>query len=409
MSWGLFGTESAARINWDRMRRERKERALKAIRDAKLGAFLAMYEENIRYITGVRGQPWTRDKPGLRYALLTSDGFAILYEQGDIWKHSHRNAPWLDKVKYSYGVWIKGASGPATQEQAEKFANDIKKEMKEHGVADMPLGTDFIDFNMLRAFEKVGIEVVDGLGVIHEARAVKTQDEIEAERMVAILADAIHYEATKVLRPGVSENGVMAHLYKVAYSIPNVDHVETIIVSSGPHSWPNYRNFTDRIIEYGDLVVIDVVIAWNGYHSCHYRTYSIGRQPTKEQKDVYYMALDWLNSAIKAVRPGVTTRDIAEKFPSAMEVWGYREEEEAAANLWGHGLGLSHYDLPLVSRITSLKYPYPIKENMVFALETQHGKEFEWGVRIERMLRVTSSGVEMLDKFPVDEIITVPL
>jgi Xaa-Pro dipeptidase len=408
MSWGIFGTEAAERINWGRLRQERKERALKHIKNAGLGAFAALYEENIRYISGTRAAPWVRNKPGLRYALLLNDGTVIVYEQGDNWKHTKRLCPWIDKVKYSYAIWIKGASGAASLEQAVKFLNDIKMEMKEHGVGDLPLGIDFIDFNILKAAQKVGIELVDGLGVIHEARAVKTQDEIEAEKVAAAIADAIHYEATKILRPGITENKVMAHLYEYAYSIPNVDHIETIIVSSGPHSWPNYRNFTDRIIEYGDLVLIDVVIAWNGYHTCHYRTYCIGKQPTQEQKDYYRAALDWLNSAIKAVRPGATTKDIAEKFPEASKVWGYREEEEAAANLWGHGLGLSHYDLPLVSRITSIKYPYPIKENMVFALETQHGKEFQWGVRIERMLRVTETGYETLDKFPADEIIVVP-
>jgi Xaa-Pro dipeptidase len=408
MSWGIFGTEAAERINWSRLRQERKERALKHIKNAGLGAFVALYEENIRYISGTRAAPWVRNKPGLRYALLLNDGTVIVYEQGDNWKHTKRLCPWIDKVKYSYAIWIKGASGAASLEQAVKFLNDIKMEMKEHGVGDLPLGIDFIDFNILKAAQKVGIELVDGLGVIHEARAVKTQDEIEAEKVAAAIADAIHYEATKILRPGITENKVMAHLYEYAYSIPNVDHIETIIVSSGPHSWPNYRNFTDRIIEYGDLVLIDVVIAWNGYHTCHYRTYCIGKQPTQEQKDYYQAALDWLNSAMKAVKPGTTTKDIAEKFPEASKVWGYREEEEAAANLWGHGLGLSHYDLPLVSRITSIKYPYPIKENMVFALETQHGKEFQWGVRIERMLRVTETGYETLDKFPADEIIVVP-
>jgi Xaa-Pro aminopeptidase len=45
---------------------------------------------------------------------------------------------------------------------------------------------------------------------------------------------------------------------------------------------------------------------------------------------------------------------------------------------------------------------------MVFALETQHGKDFQWSVRIERMIRVTDTGYETLDKFPVDEIIVVP-
>lgn len=409
MSFGIVGTESEERINWERLRKIRQERLLNNIKQAGYGAFLAFYEENIRYMTGTRGPPWTRSKPGLRYGLMTADGDVVLYEQGDNRYHAMRNNPWIkrENIKYSYAIWIKGASGEASRHQALKFATDLKRQLKEHGVADLPLATDFIDFNMLYAFKEVGIEVVDGLGAIHEARVTKSRDELEAIRMAAHIADNIHYEATKILRPGISENEVMAHLINYAYSVRGVDHVETIIVSSGPNSWPNNRSFTDRIIGYGDLVLIDVVIAWNGYHTCVYRTYSIGRQPTQEQKDYYKLSLDWLYSAIKTVRPGVTTKDIAEKWPSASEVWGYQEEEEAAANLWGHGLGLSHYDLPLVSRINSLDYPYPIKEGMAFALETQHGKMFKWGVRIEEMLIVDETGSEVITKYPVEEIIVV--
>lgn len=409
MSWGIVGTESEERINWDRLRKYRQDRALQAVRKNGYGAFLALYEENIRYATATRGPPWTRDKPGLRYGVMMSDGDVLLYEQGDNRFHAVRNNPWIKKenVKYSYGVWIKGASGAASRHQALKFANDIKSEMQKHAVADQPLATDFIDFNLVWAFNEAGIRLVDGSAAVHDARAIKNRDEVEAEKVAALIADNIHYEATKILRPGISENEVMAHLFDYAYSVRGVDYVETIIVSSGPNTWPNNRTFTDRIIGYGDLVFIDVVIAWNGYHTCYYRTYSIGKQPSTEQKDYYKLAFDWLYAAINIVKPGITTKDIAEKFPTAKEIWGYREEEEAAANLWGHGQGLSHYDLPLVSRINSIEYPYPIKEGMVFALETQHGKMFEWGVRIEEMLVVTENGHEVITKFPVDEITTI--
>ncbi|MGI0079162.1 MAG: M24 family metallopeptidase [Nitrososphaerales archaeon] len=409
MSFGIVGTDSEERINWERVRKYRQERALRSIKDAGFGAFLSMYEENIRYTTSSRGPPWTRDKPGLRYGVMMNDGDVLLYEQGDNKYHAVRNNPWIRKenVRYSYGTWIKGASGSGTKHQALKFANDIKNEMKQHGVADLPLATDFVDFNMISAFSEVGVKLVDGTSAIHEARAVKNRDEIEAEKTAAVIADAIHYEATKILRPGISENEIMAHLIDYAYSHRGVDFVETIIVSSGPNTWPNNRNFTDRMIDFGDLVFIDVVIAWNGYHTCYYRTYSIGRQPTSEQNDYYKLALDWLYDSINVVKPGITTKDIAEKFPTAKEIWGYKEEEEAAANLWGHGQGLSHYDLPLVSRINSIEYPFPIKEGMVFALETQHGKMFDWGVRIEEMLVVTPTGHEVITKFPVEEITTV--
>ena len=88
------------------------------------------------------------------------------------------------------------------------------------------------------------------------------------------------------------------------------------------------------------------------------------------------------------MKAGTTTREIASKWPSAKEAWGYAEEDQAAANLWGHGLGLAQYDPPVISRIWSLDHPIEIKAGMVFALETQHGKLFRWGVRIEEMLIV---------------------
>jgi Xaa-Pro dipeptidase len=319
-----------------------------------------------------------------------------------------RHCPWLRKENILYAYpWTKGAAGPANQYQAEKLLKSVKKFMKDHGAADQPLGVDFADINMLKVFKELNIEWTDGLMPMLEARAVKTKDEIEALRIAATLADNAHYEATRILRPGVRENEVVAHLMKYLVSIPGVEHIENIIVCSGPNAWPNWRTFTDRIIRYGDLVLIDIVLVWNGYFTCHYRTYCVGGQPTREQRDAYKQAYDWLYDAIRAIKPGITTREVAIKWPSAREIWGYEEEDKAAANLWGHGLGLSHYDLPVVSRIFSLDYPYPIMSNMVFALETQQGKMFEWGTRIEEEIAVTDTGYEILTKFPSEEITVV--
>jgi Xaa-Pro aminopeptidase len=173
---------------------------------------------------------------------------------------------------------------------------------------------------------------------------------------------------------------VTAHLMKYLYSFPGMEDVEDVIVSSGPNTWPNWRNFSDRIIQPGDIVFMDLAaLTWNGYKSCYYRTYCVGKEPSKEQKDTYATALEWLYDSIHAVKAGTTTREIAKKWPSAKEAWGYKEEDQAAANLWGHGLGLAQYDPPVISRIWSLDHPIEIKAGMTFALETQHGKRFRYG------------------------------
>jgi len=409
-SFGLVGTDWQQRINWDRMRAWRLNRAREAMRRHELGAMLCMYDENIRYLTSTLTPGWNRLKPGLRYAILVEGRDPILFEQGDIGIHVQRHSPWLPKenVRHSFS-WIKGAAGPASQMQVTKFTNALLDALEEAGVKDQPLGVDFIDINMIRAFERAGITWTDGMTPMMEARAIKNEDEQEALRIVGAIGDALHYEFTRFLKPGLTENQVTAFGMKYLYDIPGMEDVEDIIVSSGPNAWPNWRNFSDRIIRPGELVIIDLAaLTWNGFKSCYYRTYCVGGKPTDEHKRYYDTALKWLYDAIEEVKPGATTRDIAARWPSAMEVWGYQDEDQAAANLWGHGLGLAQYDMPVISRIWSLDHPQEIQPGMVFALETQHGKVHEFGVRIEEMLIVHPDRTEIISTFPVGEITVVP-
>jgi Xaa-Pro aminopeptidase len=341
--------------------------------------------------------------------MLCGDGRPILFEQGDLGFQIERHSPWIPKknIRHSF-AWIKGAAGPAATQQVKKFTKAVKQAMKENGVAGQKLGCDFIDINMLNIFKEEKINWADGMTPMMDARAVKSPDEQECFRIVGAIGDATHWECMKFLRPGITENQVTAHLMQYLYNIPGMEDVEDVIVSSGPNTWPNWRNFSDRIIQPGDIVFMDLAaLTWNGYKSCYYRTYCVGKEPTKEQKDTYAIALKWLYDSIGAVKVGATTRDIAMKWPSAMKTWGYEDEDQAAANLWGHGLGLAQYDPPVISRIWSLDHPIDIQEGMTFALETQHGKKYRYGVRIEEMLIVHKKDIEIVSNFPVKQITVV--
>src|SRR5206468_2903001 len=339
---GMVGLDWQERVNWDRLRKHRLERARERMKAHGLGAMLLMYDENVRYVTSTLTPGWNRLKPGLRYALLCGDGAPVLFEQGDIGFQIQRHAPWIpeENIRWSY-AWIKGAAGPAAKQQVKKSTDATVKAMR-------------------------------------------------------------------YLQPGLTENQVTAHIMEYLYAIPGMEDVEDVIVSSGPNTWPNWRNFSDRIIKPGEIVFMDLAaLTWNGYKSCYYRTYCVGKKPTQEMKDYYATGLKWLYDSINTVRPGVTTRDIALKWPSAKEAWGYEEEDQAAANLWGHGLGVAQYDPPVISRIWSLDHPLEIQPGMVFALETQHGKRYEFGVRIEEMLIVHPDRTEIISNFPVEEITVV--
>ena len=68
-NFGIAGLDWQQRVNWDRMREYRIERARTMMKKHGLGAMLCMYDENVRYITGTLTPGWNRLKPGLRYAM----------------------------------------------------------------------------------------------------------------------------------------------------------------------------------------------------------------------------------------------------------------------------------------------------------------------------------------------------
>ena len=71
-NFGITGVDWQQRINWDRLRNYRIERARQKMKEHGIGAMLLMYDENVRYVTSTLTPGWNRLKPGLRYAMLLS-------------------------------------------------------------------------------------------------------------------------------------------------------------------------------------------------------------------------------------------------------------------------------------------------------------------------------------------------
>ena len=234
-NFGMAGLDWQQRVNWERLRNYRLERARERMKAHGLGAMLLMYDENVRYVTGTLTPGWNRLKPGLRYAMLCGDDKPVLFEQGDLGFQIERHSPWIPKenVRYSY-AWIKGAAGPASSQQVKKFTNAVKQEMKKSDVAGAKLGVDFIDINMLKVFADEKIDWTDGMTAMMEARAIKNVDEQECLRMVGAIGDGAHWEFMKFLKPGITENKLTAHIMEYLYTIPGMEDVEDVIVSSGP-------------------------------------------------------------------------------------------------------------------------------------------------------------------------------
>lgn len=415
-----YGTQAVdweERINMDRMRRYRMGRVKQQMERMKLGAILSINEWNMRYMTATWNPYWTTPASGLRYALfpVTKDS-PILYEQGEIGYHARQIAPWLHKVKVAItgAGWIGRVMGPAGHEQQlKKFCQQIYDDLKEAGVERETLAMDTWDPGLVAEFQRLGLRVSpDGAAAMLEARRIKNRDEIECLRTAATISDAMFGAVARAIRPGVKESELCGIAHKTAYDL-GARIYSGVFVTSGPFAWPNPRDESDRIVRAGDILYMDSYnTSYLGYKTCVYRTFSCGKA-SQEAKDDYKLALEWLYDAINMIRAGVSTREIAEKWPAGPEVWKdihVISEDQTAGSNWAHGIGLTLYEPPIVWREVSLNPPdIVLEENMTFAIETQHGRPGKHGVRIEEMIRVTKTGVEVMSKFPVQEILEVPL
>jgi len=181
------------------------------------------------------------------------------------------------------------------------------------------------------------------------------------------------------------------------------DDVESINAVSGERCNPHPHNFSDRMIRPGEQAFFDIMHSYNGYRTCYYRTFSVGRA-SQPQRDAYSRAREWIDAAIDAIKPGVSTDQVARLWPTAQQI-GLDDEKTAFGLQFGHGLGLALHERPIISRLTSLDAPMEIEQGMVFALETYcPATDGVSAARIEEEVVVTADGVEILTRFPAEEL-----
>ncbi|MBN9605157.1 MAG: aminopeptidase P family protein [Actinomycetales bacterium] len=420
---GTMAVDWEARVDLDRLRQERLARLREKLEASDLGALLAFDFGNIRYMTATHIGTWAMDK-FIRFALITRNSDPISWDFGSAARHHDLHNPWLHETTMEMDAdphaphegarrpraesgarpglsVLRGAFHPDAG-MAESLAAKIRRELDKFGVLGEPLGVDIVELPVLAALTAAGITVVDGQQVFMEARRVKTRDEITLLSTAASMVDAAYENLYEFLRPGVRENETVGLVSKTLYDLGS-EYVEGVNAISGERCSPHPHVYSDRIIRPGDPAFFDILHSFNGYRTCYYRTFAVG-SATRAQRDAYTRAREYMDRAIARVRPGATTADIVEVWPTAQE-FGFPDEEAAFALQYGHGVGLSIWEKPIFSRLVSFEHPEVLEEGMVFALETYWPAADGIGAaRIEEEVVVTAEGCEVITKFPAQEL-----
>jgi Xaa-Pro aminopeptidase len=229
--------------------------------------------------------------------------------------------------------------------------------------------------------------------VLAPLRMRKDSAEIAALLTAGQAIDRVHARMGEWLRVGRTEAQVGAD---VAAAIVAEGHTSAafVIVGSGPHGASPHHDVSDRVVQPGDVVVVDIGGPTpEGYFSDCTRTYSLGEPAEADVVTCYAVLQAAQDAAVAAVAPGTTAArvDAAARGPIAAAGLG-----ERFIHRTGHGIGLEVHEQPYIVAGNDLV----LEVGMAFSIEPGVYLPGRWGARIEDIVIVNDSGATRLNHRP---------
>lgn len=219
--------------------------------------------------------------------------------------------------------------------------------------------------------------------------AVKDDPEIRQIRRAQAVTEAVFDHVLDLVEPGRSEREIAA---EVTY-----DHLRRgaekmafdPIVASGPNGARPHARPTDRTLQKGDLVVLDMGCVLDGYASDMTRTVALG-EPSPDARDGYDLVRRAQERALAHARAGLTGKELDALARDVIEAEGM---EEHFSHGLGHGIGLQVHEWPRVSYSVEDELPPGV---CVTIEPGVYVPEKQYGVRIEDIVVLQSDGCENL-------------
>jgi Xaa-Pro aminopeptidase len=247
------------------------------------------------------------------------------------------------------------------------------------------------------------VEVVEAGPLVSPLRQIKSAEEVALIREAARLADLGIATARQVIRPGLTEHEVATEVEYVLKKNGADGLGFPMFVNSGYRSLWLHGGATRKVIEPGDLIIVDIGPAYRGYHADICRTFSVG-EPSDEARRLYALYRKMQEVALEAARPGVAVHQVEARTEAVL-----REAGLADHYLRGflHGVGLSFEETPFPT-IFPEDVLKPLQAGMTLAVgHPVLSVPGVGGVRVEDTVLLTEEGIERLTTAPRDDILVV--
>jgi Xaa-Pro aminopeptidase len=234
--------------------------------------------------------------------------------------------------------------------------------------------------------------------LIAPLRAIKQPDEVAALREAAEAIDRVHARMGEWLRPGRSERDVGAD---IARAIVDEGHLRAdfVIVGSGPNGASPHHEVSDRVIEAGDPVVVDIGGTMpSGYCSDSTRNYVTGGPAPLAYVEAYAVLVEAQAAQRAYARAGVTAESVDAVGRAILRDAGYGD---LFIHRTGHGIGLETHEDPYIVAGNTL----PLEPGMAFSVEPGFYLAGRYGARIEDIVVATEAGLDVLNRTPRDLVV----
>jgi Xaa-Pro aminopeptidase len=242
------------------------------------------------------------------------------------------------------------------------------------------------------------ITVKDCSSLVWDLRKIKSQAEIGFLRQAARLGVKAHIAVMKATRPGVREKELAALFEYTCKKDEAQELAFYVIIMSGPnHAYGHYHKH-DRVLESGDLIILDAGPDVGYYNADISTTFPANGKFSDKQREIYRLAFGIRKTCLDNYRPGITFRDVGEKVRQFLIKNGYDPENRKFRGLiryggYNHSIGMATHDV-----MGTFAGPDEVlRPGFVFACDINIPyPDQEMGIRLEDTVLITETGYENL-------------
>ena len=316
---------------------------------------------NVRYLTGFEST---------NAALLVEPDRAVLFSD------------------FRYAERARDVEGVEFEETKRYMYSDLPALLPPRVVFEADAMT-YANYDQLR---RGGLELEPRRGLVESLRSVKEPEELDLIRHATEVTNKAYELLVEEQFSGRTEKELAWRMEELFHDCGADGIAFPVDIAAGPTAASPHAVPGGRVVQEGDLVLVDAGAVVDGYCSDCTRTYAVG-DVSDSLREVYELVREAQQAGLDAVRPGVSGRDADAAARAVIADAGYGEN---FGHGLGHGLGLLVHEAPALRPESD----EVLAAGHVVTVEPGIYLSGVAGVRIEDLVVVTDDGAEVLTSIP---------